>query len=85
MKAYKTSDKKGLSFVLSRFVVTEVYLLYADYYWMIKGCGEYIEKGKKKCLESQIEAVYENNDWYFSSLIGASVGFGTKPTKCSTQ
>jgi hypothetical protein len=60
----------------------QVYLLYPDYYWMVKGCAEYTDSKKKKHLESQVEAVYENNDWYFSSIITASVGFGTKAKKC---
>lgn len=69
---------------LSKFVLDNVYLLEpGNQRGLIKGCGEYVEDKKKKYYESQAEAIYENNDWYFSSSVTISSGFGMKPKPCS--
>jgi len=83
VKSSKTFDSLGRAELL-KFVPKEVYLIEPSNDWgLIKGCGEFVEKGKKKLLESQVEVVYENDDWYFSSLITISSAFGIKPKKCS--
>lgn len=78
----ETFERDGLRILLLKFSPKDVYSLYQDYYWMINGCGEYLDSKKKKYYESQVEAVYEDGDWYFRSLIGVSVGFGTPLKKC---
>lgn len=82
IKTYKTFDKKG-SENLTNFSIKELGLFEpTNDFALVLGCGEYTKNKKKKYYESQVEAVYENNDWYFRSLIGASVGFGTEIKKC---
>lgn len=69
---------------LLRFLPRQVYLVEPGNDWgIIVGCGEYVERGRKRRLESQVEAIYENDEWYFSSLITISSSFGQKPQKCS--
>jgi hypothetical protein len=67
---------------LTNFGIKRVGLLQQSDFGIVEGCGEYTKNKKKKYYESQVEAVYENDDWYFRSLIGASVGFGTPLKKC---
>jgi hypothetical protein len=81
--SYKNNDDEVLSLLLIKFVSEELGLLQpSNDFALIFGCGEYKKNKKKKYYESQVEAVYENDDWYFRSLIGASVGFGTPLKKC---
>ena len=85
IKSNETLDALGRAELLI-FIPKETYLLEPGNDWgFIKGCGEYVEKGKKKYFESQVESAYENGDWYFRSLIGVSGGNGTKVKKCSMQ
>jgi hypothetical protein len=76
----KSADKTGellLAFSAKSFSVSS-----AGNEALIIGCGKYQTDHKKHWLQSQVEAVYENGDWYFRSLIGTSAGFGTSPKKC---
>ncbi|MEZ5429250.1 MAG: hypothetical protein R2747_23585, partial [Pyrinomonadaceae bacterium] len=70
---------------LTKFIAKEFNLTPLDNEAIIIGCGQYVRKEKKRMLESQVEAVFENNDWYFRSLVGVSIGFGTKAKKCSMK
>lgn len=82
---FKTTADSIAKQRLTKFIAREFSLTPLGNEAIIIGCGEYVRKGKKKLLESQVEAVYENNDWYFRSLIGVSDGFGTKAKKCSMK
>lgn len=85
IKLEKSFDQAGRA-ELIEFSLENIFLLEPDNNWaIIKGCGQYKNKHKNKSYESNVEAVYENNDWYFSSLIVANVGFGRKAKKCFAQ
>jgi hypothetical protein len=74
-------DKIGGSRLI-KFIPQDVYLLSPSDLWMIRGCGEYVKNGKKSYLESVVEAIYENDNWFFSSLIRENTAFGLKTRKC---
>lgn len=81
VKIYQTSEK--IDERLTNFIAKDLGLFQpSNDFAVIFGCGEYTKNKRRKYYESQVEAVYENDDWYFRSLIGASVGLGTPLKKC---
>src|SRR5690606_10796551 len=69
---------------LSKFVPQHIFLREPENLWgFITGCGEFKEKGRTRYFEAQVEAAYENGDWYFAALIYIDAAFGRKPKGCS--
>lgn len=65
----ETPGLKFTDFQAPEFNILEKFYDYA----LIFGCGEFTENNIKTYYKSYVEAVYENDNWYFRSLIGGSI------------
>lgn len=70
---------------LRAFAITEVGFLTGGLFSIVRGCGDYFDGVEHKYLASNVEAVYEDGEWYFRSLIGADYVFGVPPKRCSSS